>query len=75
MTDAGIHCCDAFRNTTGWRVAGESHAPNVEFVRERSLDEIEERIIGRPDGEMGVEPGRGDEYGWCRGFLKAVRDE
>src|SRR5258708_32397508 len=45
-----------FRASAGW-----GDAPNVQFVWEGALDEVDERRIGRPQREVTVEPGRRSE--------------
>ena len=56
MTHAPHVRCDPLRSSPGW-----TDAPDVQFVREAALDEVNECPVGRPQGKVTVEPGRRSE--------------
>ena len=58
ITHAPIVRRDPLRSSAGW-----TDAPDVQFVWERTLDEVDECRVGRPQGKVTVEPGRRSEDG------------
>src|SRR5580704_6406029 len=61
---------DPFRGPTAW-----SDAPDVQFVRERTLDEIDECGVRRPQRKVTVKPGGRSEDRPILRSPDAVRDE
>ena len=56
MTDAPVVGCDPLRSSPGW-----TDTPDIQFVREAALNEVNECAVGRPQGKVAVEPGRRSE--------------
>src|SRR5256885_11999112 len=52
MTHAAIVRRDPFRSSTAW-----TDAPDVQFIWERTLDEVDECGVRRPQRKVTVEPG------------------
>src|SRR6266481_1323493 len=57
-----------FRCSAGW-----ADAPNVQFVGEGTLDEVDVCRVGRPQRKVTVEPCRRCEYGPPLGSHAAIR--
>ena len=53
---------DPFGSSTG-----RTNAPDVQFVRQRTLDEVDECRVGRPQRKVAVKPGRRGEDGALSG--------
>src|ERR1700722_3196108 len=70
MTHVCFLRCDLFRCAATW---GDS--PDVQFVWEGTLDEVDERHIGRPQGKVTVEPGSRSEDGFTLRSTIAVGNE
>src|SRR5580704_14512456 len=70
MTYAPIVRRDPFRSSTRW-----TNAPDVQFVREPALDEVNECRVRRPQRKATVEPGGRGEDGPIPHVHTAVRHE
>ena len=61
---------DSFRGPPG-----RTDTPDIQFVREAALDEVNECAVGRPQGKVAVEPGWRSEDGPILRSPAAVCDE
>src|SRR5271156_6521249 len=61
---------DSIRDSAGWR-----DAPDIQFVWQGALDKVERCRVGRPQGEVRVEPDRCSEDGPSFRSRIAVGDE
>src|SRR3984957_8264678 len=70
MTDTSVVGGGPFRSSSVWTAT-----PDIQIVRESAQNEVNECPVGRPQGKVAVEPGRGGEDWAIVGSPAAVGDE